>query len=63
MNILIILSNFLLRTMGHTYVKARFFNAVDYARYIEGKLKIEEVRKIEVNALIDTGATFPALPE
>ena len=49
--------------MGHTYVKATFFNAVDYIQYLEEKLKLSEVKKVEVEALIDTGATFPALPK
>jgi clan AA aspartic protease len=49
--------------MGHTYVKAIFYNAVDYVQYLEGKLKLDEVKKAEVEALVDTGATFPALPE
>ncbi|MEM4430506.1 MAG: hypothetical protein QXM08_05020 [Thermofilaceae archaeon] len=49
--------------MGHIYVKATFYNAVDYVQYVEGKRRLEEVRKVEVEALVDTGATFPALPE
>ena len=49
--------------MGHTYVRAVFYNAVDYIQYLEGKLRLDEVRRVEVDALIDTGATFPALPE
>ena len=49
--------------MGHTYVKTTFFNAVDYVQYLEGKRKLGEVKKVEVNALVDTGATFPALPK
>jgi len=48
--------------LGHVYVKATFYNAVDYVQYLEGKLKLDDVRKAEVEALIDTGATFPALP-
>jgi len=49
--------------LGHTYVKATFFNAVDYVQHLEGKLKLSEVKKVEVEALVDTGATFPALPK
>ena len=49
--------------MGHIYVKATFYNAVDYIQYLEGRLKLSEVKKAEVKALVDTGATFPALPE
>jgi len=48
--------------LGHVYVKATFYNAVDYIQYLEGKLNLDDVRKTEVEALIDTGATFPALP-
>ncbi|KPV62015.1 MAG: hypothetical protein AOA66_1521 [Candidatus Bathyarchaeota archaeon BA2] len=49
--------------MGHTYVKATFYNTVDYVQYLEGKRKLGEVKKAEVKALVDTGATFPALPK
>lgn len=49
--------------MGHIYVKTTFYNAVDYVQYLKGKLKLGEVRKAEVEALVDTGATFPALPK
>jgi clan AA aspartic protease len=50
-------------TLGHTYVKATFYNASDYIQYLEGRLRLSDVRKAEVEALVDTGATFPALPE
>jgi len=49
--------------LGHIYVKATIFNAIDYVRYLGGELRLEDVRKVEVEALVDTGATFPALPE
>ena len=49
--------------MGHVYVKSTFYNAVDYVQYLEGRLRLDDVRRVEVDALIDTGATFPALPE
>ncbi|MEM1821029.1 MAG: hypothetical protein QXU64_05505 [Thermofilaceae archaeon] len=29
--------------MGHIYVKAAFYNAVDYVQYVEGKRRLEEV--------------------
>jgi predicted aspartyl protease len=48
--------------LGHTYVKATFYNTLDYIQHLEGKLKLEDVRRAEVEALVDTGATFPALP-
>jgi hypothetical protein len=50
-------------TLGHTSVKATFYNALNYIQYLEGKLKLDDVKKAEVEALVDTGATFPALPE
>ncbi|MEM4444602.1 MAG: hypothetical protein QXJ21_04450 [Thermofilum sp.] len=40
--------------MGHIYVKATFYNAIDYVQYVEGKRRLEEVRKVE--ALVDKGA-------
>jgi len=43
-------------------VEATFYNAVDYVQYLEGRLKLGDVRKAEVKALVDTEATFPALP-
>jgi clan AA aspartic protease len=43
--------------------RPRFYNAIDYIQYLEGKLRLSEVRQVEVDALVDTGATFPALPE
>jgi predicted aspartyl protease len=49
--------------LGHTYVKATFYNALNYIQYLEGKLKLGDVKKAEVEALVDTGATFPSLPE
>jgi predicted aspartyl protease len=49
--------------LGHIYVKAKIFNVLDYVQYLEGKLRYESVRGVEVEALVDTGATFPALPE
>jgi clan AA aspartic protease len=44
-------------------VEATIFNAIDYVRYLGGELRLEDVRKVEVEALVDTSATFPALPE
>jgi clan AA aspartic protease len=49
--------------LGHIYVRAVFYNAVDYIQYLEGRLRLDDVRMAEVEALIDTGAAFPALPE
>ncbi|MFQ6075956.1 MAG: hypothetical protein ACE5Z5_07465 [Candidatus Bathyarchaeia archaeon] len=48
--------------MGRVYVTAEFYNPVEYAEYIQGKRKLGDLRKVEERALVDTGATFPALP-
>ena len=49
--------------MGHIRVMAVFYNAIDYARWVQGKLPEADVRRIEAESLVDTGATYPALPE
>ena len=49
--------------MGHVYVRATVCNALDYAQYLEGRLGYGDVRRVEVEVLVDTGATFPTLPE
>ena len=43
-------------------MRAAFYNGVDYARWVGGELPEGAVRKVEVEALVDTGATYPALP-
>jgi aspartyl protease family protein len=48
--------------LGHTYVKATFHNPLDYVEYVQGKRGLEDVRRVDLEALVDTGATFPALP-
>lgn len=52
-----------MNALGHIYVKAAFCNAVDYVQYLEGKRKLDEVKKAEVKALIDIGVTSPVLPK
>lgn len=52
-----------MQALGHVYVKAQFYNPLDYIEYVRGERKPEDIRKAEVNALVDTGATFPALPK
>lgn len=49
--------------MGYVRVKAVFYNANDYVKYLRRELGLGDVRRVEVEALVDTGATFPALPE
>lgn len=50
-------------SVGHIVVEATFYNAVDYVRWISGELPEDRVRKVVIEALVDTGATYPALPE
>jgi len=50
------------KLLGHTYVRATFYNPIDYVEYVQGKLRLEDVKKVDLEALVDTGATFPALP-
>ena len=47
--------------MGHIKVVAVFYNAVDYARWVQGELPEADVRRIEVESLVDTGATYRVL--
>lgn len=49
--------------MGHITVEATFYNAVDYVRWRKGEIPEAEVRRFATTALVDTGATYPALPE
>ena len=49
--------------MGHVYVDAYFYNPIDYTEYIQGRRRQEDVRRISLRSLVDTGATYPALPE
>jgi clan AA aspartic protease len=43
--------------------KLKLTNAVDLAKVREGTLPPEQVRTVEVEALVDTGATMLVLPE
>jgi clan AA aspartic protease len=49
--------------MGHVYVDAYFYNPIDYTEYIQGRRRQEDVRRVSLRSLVDTGATYPALPE
>ena len=42
---------------------AIFHNAVDYVRWMKGELPEANVRRVKVESLVNTGATYPALPE
>jgi predicted aspartyl protease len=50
-------------SFGHIYVDAVFYNPVDYAEFVQGRRRLEDVRRAGLRSLVDTGATFPALPE
>ena len=49
--------------MGHIRVVAIFYNAINYVKWVRGELSEANVRRVEVETLVDTGATFPALPK
>ena len=49
--------------MGHVHVDATFYNPIEYIEYVQGRRGLEDVREVDLKALVDTGATFPALPE
>jgi len=49
--------------MGHVKAMTLLYNAVDYVRWMQGELVEADVRKVEVESLVDTGATYPALPK
>jgi predicted aspartyl protease len=49
--------------LGYIYVDAVFYNPIDYTEFVEGRRRFEDVRRATLKSLIDTGATFPALPE
>jgi len=48
--------------MGSIMARATFYNALDHIEWIGGRRAESDVRGVEVEALIDTGATYPALP-
>jgi len=49
--------------LGHIYVDAFFHNPIDYTEFTQGRRELEGVRRVNLKALVNTGATFPALPE
>ena len=51
------------RVLGYVYVEAVFYNLFDYTEFVQGRRRLEDVRRSVLKALVDTGATFPALPE
>jgi len=49
--------------MGKVWAEVELFNAGDEYMFKEGKLPAGKIRKIDVKALVDTGATMLLLPE
>ncbi|MCC6060864.1 MAG: retroviral-like aspartic protease family protein, partial [Desulfurococcaceae archaeon] len=49
--------------MGYIKVKASFYNAIDYVGWLKGELSEANVRRVDIEALVDTSSTYPALPE
>ena len=49
--------------MGKVVAKAKIWNFGDELKIMEGALKPEEVRSIEVEGIVDSGATLLTLPE
>jgi predicted aspartyl protease len=41
----------------------RAYNPIDYAEFVRRRRRLEGVKRIGLKALVDAGATFPALPE
>jgi clan AA aspartic protease len=50
-------------TMGRTSAKLRVRNASDVERAADGLITPSEVRTVEVDAIVDTGATYVCLPQ
>lgn len=48
--------------MGEIKVKARLTNALDEGLASQGKLRPDEVRSVEVEAVVDTGAVSSVIP-
>jgi clan AA aspartic protease len=42
--------------MGHVYADITILNAIDAVLAQQGKIPYEDVRKVEVNAMVDSGA-------
>jgi Predicted aspartyl protease len=49
--------------LGHIYVDVVFHNPIDYTEFTQGRRELEGVRRVNLKALVNIGATFPALPE
>jgi hypothetical protein len=51
------------KTMDRITAKINVENAVDFVLAQQGKLPPEEVRRVELEALVDTGASLLCLPK
>lgn len=49
--------------MGRVITKAVVRNYADIVRADDGRIGLDEIRQVEVEALVDTGATLLVLPE
>ncbi len=49
--------------MGRVMNRIRLTNANDHANVLEGRIPPEEMRSVELDALVDTGAMLLAIPE
>jgi predicted aspartyl protease len=49
--------------LGYAYVDAVFYNPINYTEFVGRRRGLEDVKRVGLKALVDTGATFPALPE
>jgi len=48
--------------VGKTFEKVVIKNYMDIAKATEGLIQEDDIRKVEVNAVVDTGAAFLCLP-
>jgi predicted aspartyl protease len=49
--------------MGRITIPIKVENAVDFTLALQGQLSAEEVRSVELEALVDTGASLLCLPK
>jgi len=49
--------------MGRVTVKVKISNYIDHVAMSNGQMRPEDVRQVEVEGMIDTGATLCVLPE
>jgi predicted aspartyl protease len=45
------------------HVDAVFYNPIDYTEFVQRRRELGGVKRTGLKALVDAGATFPALPE